>query len=81
MLLEELMPTIDGLDTSVTPPALYLDLYTDSITVRIEAWDNIRTDQVAYLRLDGSEIQSQMIKPADPSGMEPKRGAPRSLGY
>jgi len=70
------MPTIDGLDTSVTPPALYLDLYTDSITVRIEAWDNIRTDQVAYLRLDGSEIQSQMIKPADPSGMEPKRGAP-----
>lgn len=75
MLVEELTPTIDGIDTSVTPPALYLDLYNDSITVRMEAWDNIRTDQVAHLILDGSEIQSRNIQSADPSGADPDRGA------
>jgi len=75
MLVEELTPTIDGIDTSVTPPALYLDLYNGSITVRMEAWDNIRTDQVAHLILDGSEIQSRNIQSADPSGADPDLGA------
>lgn len=72
--LKNITPTLNALDTSKTPPVLYLDTLETNVIVTIEPWDNIRTDQTAFLLLNGIQIAVKQIEPLDPTGATPRAG-------
>lgn len=70
-----LKPVLNALDNTKSPPVLYLNTVGDSVIITIEPWDNIRTDQTAFLFINGTQAYVQKIEPLDATGPEPRKGA------
>ncbi|EEY03429.1 hypothetical protein [Brucella neotomae] len=74
--LGDITPTIDKLDTTQSPPVLYLNIVNGSVVATCAPWDSIRTDQTAFLLLNDVVIDSQPIEAQDPTGPTPRLGKP-----
>lgn len=73
-IIGDLTPILNELDRTKNPPVLYLSATSKNIDITILSWDNIRTDQTAFLLLNDTVIDIQKIKPLNPTGPEIRAG-------